>query len=317
MFSKYDAWNAMTKNGENIVIATHYGPDGDAVGSSFALASALAILGFKPKIIMDNYSNKFNAVRGKEFIYTAQDAASLPCDVFISLDCGDFSRIAAPKELFEKASITVNIDHHISNNNFAKFNYVDVEAASTCEIVFGLINMFVPVDKYIAEAIYMGIVTDTGSFRFSATTSKTLRVVAMLMDMNINFTEIQQRVVYNKTKTEIAIFTKALQNLQYTESGIAYTTLSLQEMDDAKADFSDLDGIAEHLLNINGIKISAFFTERENSRTKVSFRSHTVDVNAVATSFGGGGHKFAAAATFDAHFSEGIAQVLDALEKVI
>jgi len=316
MIPTVDIWNSITKNGDNIIIASHHTPDGDGVGAVFALAQALCATGLRPKVILDKYNKKLDIVRGREFIYHG-DIQSLPCDVFVALDCGDISRVAAPDGLFKRAPITINIDHHINNGNFATYNYVDVAASSTCEAVFDIIKMFVPISKDIAEAIYMGIVTDTGGFRFSSTTDKTMEIIAKLMRAGINFSKIQQETIYNRNKVQIAIYTRAMQNLRYTESGIAYTTLTQEELKENGAEYLDLNNIVENILNIDGIRVSVFLTERDTGFTKASFRSHDVDVNAVARVFGGGGHKFAAAAGFEAPFNDGVKQILEALEEAI
>jgi phosphoesterase RecJ-like protein len=265
---------------------------------------------------MDNYNEKYDVIKGRTFIYHG-DVALLPCDVFIAVDCADFGRIAAPKELFDRAAVTVNIDHHINNGNFATHNFIDETAASTCEIIFDIVNLAVPMSKYIAEALYAGIVTDTGSFRYSATSPKTMEIAALLMGIGIDFGRIQQAVICSRSKVEVAIFTRALQNLQFAQNGIAFTTLTLKELAEAGAKKSDLENIVEYILNIDNTLVSAIFVERENGRIKISLRSHSVDISKVAAHFGGGGHKFAAAADFEADFADGIAQVLEILDRAI
>ena len=317
MFPRHEAWNNMTKNGDNIVIVSHPTPDGDALGSAFALAEALEIAGKKPVVLLDQYSEKFNFLSGKKFIYKG-DAATLDCDVFIAVDCGEAKRISSAENLFNRSLITINIDHHLNNKNFARFNYIDPGASSTCEIIFNIINMYTPITKDIAEALYTGIVTDTGCFRHSNTTPHTMEIVAMLMRANIDFGEIQRRAIHANTRVEAAIFAKALQNIQYLEKHpVAYTCLKPEEMDEAGAKYADLDGIAEYLLNIEGISASAFFTQRPGGQVKVSMRSLGPDVSAIAAKFGGGGHKFAAAAQFAAEFEDGVKQVLEALRAAV
>ncbi|MDR2166556.1 MAG: bifunctional oligoribonuclease/PAP phosphatase NrnA [Clostridiales bacterium] len=317
MFSKYDAWDIMSQSGDNVVIATHHGPDGDAVGACFALAQALITSGIYPKIILDKYNEKFDVVKGKAFIHHG-DATELPCDLFIAVDCADFSRVHAPRTLFDRAKITVNIDHHINNGNFARHNFVDTTAASTCEIIFNIINMFVPINKYMAAALYMGMLTDTGGFRYSATTPKTMEIAGLLMSTGFDFGGIQREVIFSKSKAEVAAFTKALQNLKYCEdSGIAFSALTLDDMAQIGVKRTDLEGIVEYFLDIRGIEAAALFLERENGHVKVSLRSHAIDVSKVANRFDGGGHKFAAAADFEAGFEEGKKQVLEILEQAV
>ncbi|MCL2350694.1 MAG: DHHA1 domain-containing protein, partial [Defluviitaleaceae bacterium] len=235
-------------------------------------------------------------------------------------DCGELSRVGGgAAELFERAPVSINIDHHVSNTRFAKLNYVDALVSSTCELIFGIITMFVPITKDMAESIYLGIITDTGSFRYPSTSPHTMEIVATLMRTGIDFANIQQMVMHNRSRVEIAIFTRAMQNLKYTDNGhIAYTSLSAAEMQAVGAEFSDLEGIAEQLLNISDIKASILLTERPGGRVKASFRSRGADVNKVAGCLCGGGHKYAAAAVFEAgSFEEGIKLALETLNDAV
>ena len=313
MLKKQEIWDNITKNGDNIVIVTHPTPDGDALGSAFALACALEAAGKTPVVILDKFSAKYNFLCKQRFLYDG-DTAALNCDVLIAVDCGGKSRISCAADLFDRAKITVNIDHHINNDNFATYNYVDHTASSACEVVFDIINMHVPIGKEIAEAIYTGIVTDTAAFRHSNTSPRTLEIAAELMRFGIDFGEIQRKVFYTRTKAEAAIFAKALQNIKFADnSPIVYSTLTPEEMQTAGATYADLDGIVNFLLDIEGTAAAALFTKRGGGQTKVNLRSLGPDVSIIAAQFGGGGHKFAAAAQFEADFDEGIQRVVAAL----
>jgi phosphoesterase RecJ-like protein len=317
MFSRFEAWNNMTKNGENIVIASHPTPDGDAIGSSLALALALHRAGKKPVVVLDEYSARFDFVAGREFIYKGR-IENLTCDVFIAVDCGEKIRVGEAEELFNRAPITINIDHHVNNSNFARFNYVDVNASSTSEVVFSIINMYIPINKEIAEALYMGIVTDTGGFRYSATSAETMEIAALLMRTGIDFSEIQRKAIYSHSHREAQIFAKAIQKMQFVEGyPIVYTVLTQEDMRAVHATYSDLDGIAEYMLNTEDAAVSAFFTERLEGRVKVSFRSGSLDIRLLAEHFGGGGHKFAAAGNFVSGLDEGVELVLDAVKAAL
>jgi len=195
-------------------------------------------------------------------------------------------------------------------------NYVDATVGSTCELIYEILQPNVKICADIAAALYMGIVSDTGIFRYAATKPRTMRIVAELMETGMNFGAVQQNVMYSRTKIENAVFTRALQNMKFVDS-ITYTTITQKDLSETGAEYANLDGIAEHLMNINGTRAAVFFTERTNGRIKASFRGRDVDVNIVATAFGGGGHKFAAAASFESDLDEGIAVVLEHLQKVV
>ena len=314
MFPRFEAWNSMTKNGDNIVIVTHPSPDGDALGSAFALAQALDIAGKKPVVLLDTFSEKFNFLKGQEYIYTG-NISSLPCDVFIAVDCGEKSRMGGAEELFNRTAITINIDHHINNKNFARFNYIDPNCSSTCEVIFNIVSMYIPISRDIAEALYTGIVTDTGGFRHASCSAETMEITAMLMRVGIDIGDIHRRTIHAHSKTETAIFAAALQSRQYLDGyPIAYAAITQADLKAAGAVYTDLDGIAEYLLNTNGITAAALFTQRGDGKTKVSMRSVGINVSEIAGKLGGGGHKFAAACVLESGLEEVVPQVLAELK---
>jgi len=321
LFSRFEAWNVLTKNGNDIIITGHSNPDGDAIGSCFALAQALALCGKKPVILLGEYSDKFDFLAGKEFLYTGKDWNSLTCDVFVSLDCGDESRVGAVREIFNRTPITINIDHHISNNNFARYNYIDTEASSTAEVVFNIINMSVPVDKDIAAALYMGMASDTGGFRFANCTPYTMEIAALLMRTGIDHAAIQQNALYDRSKVEMKVLGLVLKNMEFAENHpIAYSVLSIEELEEIGAKGTDLSSLSEFLRSTKGIKVAACFTQRPGGNVKVSLRSSgNVDVNAVCMDFGGGGHKNAAGTIIktDEPISKVAADVIERVKKEI
>ncbi|MCL2375872.1 MAG: bifunctional oligoribonuclease/PAP phosphatase NrnA [Defluviitaleaceae bacterium] len=314
MFSRQEAWDNMTQNGENIVIATHHSPDGDALGSAFGTALALHYAGKKPVVLLDEHSAKFNFLPGREFIYDG-DIADLACDVFIAVDCGDKGRVSMAEDLLGRAPVTINIDHHVNNDGFAQHNYIDAVASSTCEVIWDIIKTRISITKEIATVLYTGICTDTGGFRHSATSPKTMAAVALLMGAGIDISDIQRRAMYSHSKVEAKIFATAIQKMQFMEEHpVAYTVLTQKDLNDVGAVYSDLDGIASYILDTEGIEVSVFFTERTHGKVKASFRSNSLDVREIAENFGGGGHKFAASGSFVAEVEEGVRLVLDAVK---
>jgi len=290
---------------DNIVLGTHINPDGDAVSSTLAFAQTLKIMGKNPVVLIGKYSDKYCHIKGTEFIYNG-DYNNINTDIFIALDCGDKKRLGKAQSVFERAKITFNIDHHISNNNFADNNIVLANASSSSEVVFEVIKNFSIINVDIAEAIYTGIISDTGGFRHNSTTPETHNVVAQLLKYNINFSEIHRKVLYDHTIEQIKVFTKALNNIEIDDE-IAFTTITVQELKQCGADTTDLDGIVEYMLNIRGVEVSVFLYEKSDGSVKASLRSKNIDVNNIALKYGGGGHKAAAGASFD----KNIAQVKD------
>lgn len=282
------------KNINNIYIAGHTNPDGDAVGSTFSFALAMKKLGKTPVILIDKYDDKFNVLKGKEYIFTS-DYDILNPEIVFAIDCGSKDRLGKVAEVFERASITYNIDHHISNTNFADNNIINGYASSASEIVYEIIKDFIDIDKDIASAIYTGILLDTGGFMHNCTAKRTHQIAGELVSCGVDTPFIHSKMLKEHTLTQVKVFNKALENLIVSD-GVAYTTLTQHEINECNALTSDLDGIVEYILNISGVFVSMLATERGDKLIKLSFRSKNVDVNSVAQMFGGGGHILAAGA---------------------
>ncbi len=282
------------KDIQTVYIAGHLNPDGDAVGACFGFALAMAKLGKKPVILIDKYDKKFNLLKGKEYIYEG-DYKDLEPEIFFSIDCGDKARLGRALPVFEKAKIKYNIDHHISNNNFGDCNIVNGSASSASEIVYELISKMVNIDKDIASAIYTGILFDTGCFMHNSTLKRTHQIAGELVEAGVDTPFIHSKIFKEHTLTQVKIFNKALENL-VVKDGVSCIKLTDAEIKSCNALSSDLDGIVEYILNITGVGAAMLATERDNNFVKLSFRSRTIDVNAVASLFGGGGHTLAAGA---------------------
>jgi len=264
------AWDNMTQNGDDIVIVTHFAPDGDALGSAFALAFALEGSGKNPRVVLDNFSDKYDFMQGCRFVHPDfNDTDNLPCDVLIAVDCGGKNRMAYADALFERAKLTVNIDHHVGNTNFAAFNYVNATASSTCEVIFDILDGRAAIDGAISESLFTGLSTDTGGFCFNNVGTNTLEIVVKLKHVGIDFEGIQRRVLYRQTRAEAAILATALQNLRFVDGyPIAYSALIPAEMQAGGADYTDLDFTTNYLINIEGAAVSALFTLRPSGKVR-------------------------------------------------
>lgn len=282
---------------ETIVISAHAKADGDALGSTLAAAALVESLGKKPVVFLTFKGDKFDYIFDRSKIFSG-DKDSLDPDVFIALDCGSPKRLEDVEGVFERSATKFNIDHHISNDLFGDYNYVEPGASSTCELMYEVISGIAPIDRYMAECLYTGILTDTGGFRHSCTGDKTMRIAGELMSRGIDFSEIQQRVFHRRSMSAAKVFAKAVLNAKL-KGNIAYTKLSLIEIRSVGAIFEELDGIVEYCLGIKGAKAAVFLYEKEKNVTKCSFRSMGADVNKVASLFGGGGHERAAGCTLE------------------
>lgn len=275
---------------KNILISPHVKPDGDAIGSSLATAILLKKLGKNPIVLLDSFNSKFDILPGLEFVFSG-NTDDINYDVFIALDCGSKERLGEHVQLFEKSKIKINIDHHISNNLYGDYNFVSVKSSSTCEMVFNVFNDFVTIDKDAATCIYLGIVFDTGGFRNLATKPETMIVASKLMSLGVDFSNVFSDIMTMHTLEEVKSFGKGISNLKIDfENEIAYTYLTMNELSECNATLKDIDGIVSYILNVKGVSISMFIYEKAQNNVKVSLRSKKLDVNKVASNFGGGGH---------------------------
>lgn len=315
MNNSIDEIRKVMLNSNNIVIAGHTSPDGDAIGACLALAGSLCTLGKKVSVILDRYSEKYDVIPGKELIvYDGYE--NLKPDLFLSLDCGDRERLGdIAGSIFDK-TYNINIDHHISNTYFGNLNYVDNDSSSTSEIIYKLIQGCMPIDKNIASGIYAGLINDTGGFRHSCTSPVTMNVAAELLTYNIPFTKIYNDLYYTHTFVEAKLMGKALENVRRLHDGkVSYTTLTLEDISNCEGTTKQLDGIVEYVKNIGGTYVGVFFYEKGKNEIKASFRSEDeVNVSEIAVSLGGGGHAKAAGCTLEMSLDEAVSTVLNLIK---
>jgi len=279
----------------NFVLVGHTSPDGDTIGSCFAIAFALELLGKNVSVVLESYPKKYNIIPGCKFLHTGDLTA---VDVLIALDCADIERLGSSQALFKRANVTVCIDHHKTNLGFAQLNYIEPDAASTCEMVFKLIEKLTPISLEIAIALYTGMICDTGGFKYNATNSSTMGIAAKLMATGIPFTEIYNEIMHKHTFAAAKAKGIVLQNCKNICKGrIVYSYITYEMLTSVSAKLADLDGIVEYLINTDNALMAVLVYEKSTTDVKVSFRSNGPDVSAVAIKCGGGGHTLAAGAT--------------------
>ncbi len=294
---------------QKIVIIPHKNPDGDAIGSCLALRGFLMAKGFKAAIISPNDFPKFLKWMpgcGAILNYEKENAQSKKlleeATVVFTLDFNHLSRTGQLETpLTEKETDFIMIDHHQQPADYAKVTYSDVSMSSTCEMVYNFIEFLGDVDlitKDIATNLYTGIMTDTGSFKYRSTSSRTHRVVAHLIDCGAQNMEIHQQVFDANSPSRLHLLGVALSNMIILpEYKTAYITLSQQELDDNNFKKGDTEGFVNYGLTLEGIIFAVIFIEnREEGIIKISFRSiGDFSVNQFArTHFNGGGHDNAA-----------------------
>jgi phosphoesterase RecJ-like protein len=293
------------KAAEHILLTSHSDPDGDAVSSLLALG--LAIGDLDKKVTFYN-SSPIPAVY--RFLPSVERIVSrikkaVTYDVALVLDCGDLSRVGPAADRINRIPVVINLDHHISNTRFGDLQLVDPDACSTAEIVYRLIKALnVPIDKKMATLLYTGILTDTGSFRFSNTNPAAFAISHEMTELGVEPYSVAQHVFGTYSLERIKLLNLALDSLEISENG----KLSIMTVTNAMFDFTqtqpeDVDGMINYARRIQDVKVAALIQEQRNGRANsdtrrrfhVSLRSDgSVDVAAIAGEFGGGGHPSAA-----------------------
>jgi len=290
---------------KKIAIIPHRSPDGDAMGSTLALYHFLLKLNHNPVVISPNEFPNFLAwLPGSEtvLIYESDKENCTKilneAELVFTLDFNALHRTGEMEQVLNKLSAPmIMIDHHQKPDTYAMVTYSDTSIGSTCEMIYNLISFLdkkALLDKTIATCIYTGITTDSGSFRFSSTTSTTHRIAAELIDLGINNSEIHNLLFDDNSANRLQLLGRALQNIKvFPEYKTSYITLSQKELDEFQYQKGDTEGIVNYGLSIKGIHFSAIFIEhRDENIIKISLRSQgNFDVNQFAREhFNGGGH---------------------------
>ena len=294
---------------KKIVLIPHRSPDGDAMGSTLGMYHFLIKNNHFPTVISPNEFPDFLAwMPGSETVLI-YEKDKVNCtkilqeaELIFTLDFNALHRVGEMEQVLSTLSVPfVMIDHHQSPDKYAAFTYSDVAFGSTCEMVYHFISLLEKkseIDKTIGTCIYTGILTDSGSFRFPKTTGTTHRIVAELIDLGVENTQIPNLLFDNSTIGSLQLLGRALENMHFLKANkTAYTTLSQAELDQFDYTKGDTEGIVNYGLSIKGIDFSAIFIENKAENfIKISFRSQgDFDVNQFARDyFNGGGHRNAA-----------------------
>lgn len=297
---------------QSLVLTFHISPDGDALGSALGLMRFLQAQGKAVTVLVDDLVPKaFSFLPGINQVKAPVAGEQLEAELLVVLDASSADRIGAVAD-YVKAEAVLNIDHHISNTEFADFLYLDAEAAATGEIMCELFTtMGWSFDEASALSFYTAIYTDCGSFRFSNTTSKTMSLAAKLLDYGVKPNLISDQLDVRSRET-VELLGKVLPTLTFEKEGkIAYVSLS----NDLYNKDIPTDSFVSYPRYIEGVDVAVLFKEVEPGITRVSMRSSAADVAKIALSFGGGGHLRAAGCTINAPLEEAREQLLAALRK--
>jgi phosphoesterase RecJ-like protein len=308
---------------KNIVITTHRSPDGDAIGSSLALHHLLVAHGHDVTVLVpDQFPPFLSWMKGSEsiVIYELSKIRSREAidksDIIFSLDYNNLSRIAELGDLVEQKQVTkILIDHHLDPSHDFDFSMSDTSASSTAQMIYSFaveVGLDHYIDQKVAECIYAGIMTDTGSFKFSSTSADTHRVVASLMDKGLVPERVHSSIFDTNSFSRLKLlgFTLSERFEFDQEKKISILRLSEEDKNEYNYQKGDTEGFVNYGLSVNGSKMAVFLSEDEGC-TKFSFRSKgELDVNKIARAhFNGGGHKNAAGGKLDVPIDDAYKQL--------
>ena len=286
---------------KKVAITGHVNPDGDCIGSVLAIYNYISTVypEIKLSAYLEEFSDKFMFLKNSENIKQSVEE-EIEFDLLICVDSADIQRLGFSEVLLQKSKESINIDHHVTNTKFTDETCLEADASSTAEVIYTLLNKE-KIDKAVAECLYTGMVHDTGVFRYSCTSPKTMRIAADLMEKGIDYKTIVDESFYEKSYLQNQILGRTLlESILILDGKCIFSFVNRKTMNFYEVTKKDLDGIIEQLRQTRGVEVAIFLYEVETQKYKVSLRSkNKVDVSKIASFFGGGGHVRAAGCTMD------------------
>ena len=280
------------------LVVSHHNPDADAVASTLAMALFLKALGKKVHVLNeDDVPDWLSFLPQTKLFKKAAKIKPFQYDAAIVLDCGDLERIGGVNKLLIKGKPIVNIDHHVTNDAFGEVNLIMNKASSTCEVLVQLFKAGrVPLNKTLAQLLYAGIMTDTGSFRYENTSAMTHAIAAELMAFGVDAQDMYQRLYIGIPVNDMKLFTDVIHGAQLLIKNQVYcVALSKKTTEGFSKKFDLKEKLFGFLRMVEGIKVVVILTEVSPIETRINFRSQgNFNVAELAQVFNGGGHVKAA-----------------------
>lgn len=295
--SELDRLVARLQAGQHFLVSSHQRPDGDAIGSAVGMAFALRAMGKRAEVVMDAVPPHFlRPFPGVNDIRVTREVTET-CDAALIMECSALERTGVSG--FDR-SFVINIDHHLGNTQYGDINWVDESAAACSELLFTLVEALgVALTPAIATHIYLGLLTDTGSFHFSHLTPRSFEIARRCVEAGADPQWIASTHYDSSTLARVRLFGSVLNGMRLDPSGrVALLTITNAAAAAAGGTYDDTEGIINFPLSVKAIQAVAFFKEAGPGEWRVSMRSKgPVDVAAIARSFDGGGHQNAAGCT--------------------
>lgn len=295
----------------NIAVLAHINEDGDALGSVFALCRVLKNMGKNAVCFLEDVpETRLSFLNGEYEVYKNENTACF--DLCIALDSGDEKRLGTRAVLFNNSKSTICIDHHSTNIGYADINFIKPDAGSTAEVLFEILKECdFKIDDYTAKCLYTGIASDSGCFKYSNTTAKTMRIAAELLEYDFDHAEVLRLLFDTESIENIKLKGYVMNNIESFSDGKIQLIMTDEEI---LSRFNVEENDAPDLVNIprsvRGCEIAVELKKRKG-KIRLSLRANRVDVSEIAKHFGGGGHKLAAGAEVSADTME------EAKEKVL
>lgn len=311
---------ALVDAGRRFLVAAHLNPDGDAIGSSLALALAMEKMG-KDVVVYNRDATPFQfagMASAERIVNTLESEA--PFDAAFVLDCSELERVGAGFLDMVTTEVWVNIDHHLTNKTFADYSVIDSNACSTGYLVYQLLKeLDVEIDLDMAENIYTTILFDTGSFHYSNATSEAFSAAGDMVALGVSPWSVANKVFENQPQGRIQLLSHVLNTLKVERGGKIASVLVTQEMMKETGTGPDsTDGFVNYPRSIEGVEVAFLIRETGSDEYKISYRSKgTVNVAEAAQTFGGGGHRNAAGYVINGDIAIVSAKAVDALKAVM
>ncbi len=302
---------------KNVALVMHMRPDGDTIGSSLALALALKSKGVETQVFCsDVMPPKFCYLQDINDVKTQLNGSEF--SAIVTVDCASNTRLGDCYNEYVSHKNTYNIDHHVSNERYAKFNLVE-DNSSNCENVYKLIKeMGVTVTQRMANLLATGVITDTGCFAHKNVTANTLSTATELLKAGADFNEIIYYTFKARTKESAKLYSTVTSKIKfYLDNKFGVVSIFRKDIEECGARVEDTEGIIDFVMGIICVQVGASILELGENKYKISFRSKGPDVNAVAGTFGGGGHILASGCQINACYEEVVDKITFAVSRYI
>lgn len=301
---------------KSVALFCHVRPDGDTIGSALALKMGLNKAGIEADVFCDeDISPKFGYIKGVNEI---KKELSKEYTAFLAVDCADITRAGSFAPRFAAHKNTFVLDHHTSNNRYAKTNFVSETAANAENVFILLKEAGIEIDTDMANSLATGIVTDTGNFKHKNLTSQTLKIAAELVDCGADLNNIVYRNFTCQSKERAKLFGITMSKIRYELGGkLGIAFISLKDVAEARAKQDETEGFIDFIMGIESVEVGICILETEKEKYKISFRSKSADVNAVAGTFGGGGHVLASGCRLQGNIEEVIDRLSFAVSRYL